>query len=225
VIKLRATWNIPGDGAAHEADAAYFATHLPHVRELHGVVRHGVLRFLKDARGCHPAWWRGEELWFENIPALEQAAASAAWSACVEDRFTQLVSGLRLHLFQIDEEFVPADAPPPSLDGTAIALCGIWQVPSHLTPDQVDPVYLDVHVPGVRRLPRLRRHTVMRGLGWPAGQWPWAYRSAEIRFAAMEDFTATFGSPAYEGIRSDGFTASICGPDVDIYVIEEEWTP
>jgi uncharacterized protein (TIGR02118 family) len=74
------------------------------------------------------------------------------------------------------------------------ALSGIWQVPAAETPPEVDPIYLEVHVPNVRRLPRLRRHTVMKAVEWPAGDHPRAWRSAEIRFDSRADFDAVFDS-------------------------------
>jgi uncharacterized protein (TIGR02118 family) len=222
MIKLRASWNIPGDRLADEADAEYFETHVPRIRDLPGLRAHALLKYLRDAAGGPPAWWRGEELFFEDLAALERAAASAAWSDSWASRFSALVAGPRWHAFEIEEEFEPSDADLRT-PGVVTALSGIWQVPALLTPEEVDPVYLEVHVPNVRKLPRLRRHTVMKAFDWPAGEYSRAWRSAEIRFDSGEDFDAVFDTPAYDAIRKDGFNASVAGPDVDIYAIEQEW--
>ncbi|MEU6643587.1 hypothetical protein ABZ863_13695 [Saccharomonospora sp. NPDC046836] len=225
MLKLRATWNIPGAATPTEPDAEFSGVHVPLVRTLPGIRRHTVLTFLRDTAGGHPAWWRGEELYFDDVAELDAAAATGTWTQLWQGRFTSLVAGLRRHVFDIVEEFEPAGRGAPAPGSTPTALSGIWQVPARLTPADVEDVYLNVHVPGVRRLPRLRRHTVMRAVDWPAGVHAQAWRSAEIRFDSAEDFEATFGSEDYAPIRRDGFTASVAGPDVDIYRIDEEWTP
>jgi uncharacterized protein (TIGR02118 family) len=223
MIRLRAAWNIPGDGQAERVDEEYFAVHIPAVRRLPGIARHTVLKFTANARGGHPWWWRGEELFFASREALEAAARSADWSECWHGRFAELISGPRLDGFAIVEEFEPASAPADGGAGPAKALSGIWQVPAEQIPAEVDAVYLDVHVPGVRRLPTLRRHTVMTSIDWPAGEHARSWRAAEIRFDSAAAFDAVFDTPEYEPIRHDGFNASVAGPDVDIYLIEEEW--
>lgn len=223
MIRLRATWHIPGGGSAAAADALFRESHAPAVQRLPGLARHEVLRSLPNAQGGNPAWWRGEHLDFPDDNALTAAETSPEWPLCWGGDFAAVVAGLRIDVFDVIEEFSPAASGEPSAHGPVTALSGIWQVPARLTPDEVDPVYLDVHVPNVRRLPRLQRHTIMRSRDWPAGHYARSWRSAEIRFACEDDFRAVFHSPAYETIRQDGFNASIVGPDVDIYVIEDAW--
>lgn len=185
--------------------------------------RHNQLRFIRDPKGGPPLWWRGEELYFDDPAALDAAAASEAWTEAWKGEFGDRIAGPRNHLFEIVEEFVPEAAPPPTGGGEITALSGIWQVPAAELPAEVDPVYLEVHVPGVRALPRLQCHTVMAAVDWPAGQHARAHRSAEIRFDSLEDFDSVFDTPQYDGIRTDGFNASVAGPDVDIYAVEDEW--
>jgi uncharacterized protein (TIGR02118 family) len=224
VLKCRATWNIPAGASPAEVEAEFRDVHVPLVRSLPGLRRHTLLAFLQDAAGSHPAWWAGEELFFDDRAALDTAAGTEGWTRAFAGRFTSLVAGPRILVFDVVEEFEPAGLPAPPTTGTT-ALSGIWQVPARWTPAEVDPVYLDVHVPGVRALPRLRRHTVMQAIDWPEGVHSPAWRSAEIRFDSREDFDTTFASEHYAPIRRDGFTASVAGPDVDIYRIDEEWTP
>jgi uncharacterized protein (TIGR02118 family) len=226
-VKLRVTWNVPGAALPEESDAAYCQVRLPAVRSLPGLMRHSVLRFLQDARGGPPIWWRGEELWFANRADLDRAVESETWAFVQDAAFCDLVSGPRTDAFLVDEEFIPPGAGgrgPSDGDPVVTALIGAWQVPAHQTPAEVDPVYLDVHVPNVRNLPRLRSHTVMRAFDWPVGEHARYWRSAEIRFASREDFTAVFAAPEYDAIRHDGFNRSVAGPDVDIFTVEEEWT-
>jgi hypothetical protein len=224
VLKVRATWNVPAGGSPAEVDTEYREVHVPAVRSLPGVHRHTRLTFLRDAAGSHPAWYRGEELFFADRTALDEAASTETWTQAFAGHFTSLVAGPRILVFDVIEEFEPEGVPVPPTTGTT-ALSGIWQVPARKTPAEVDPVYLDVHVPGVRTLPRLRRHTVMQALDWPDGVYSPAWRSAEIRFDSQEDFDTTFASEYYAPIRRDGFNASVAGPEVDIYRIDGEWTP
>jgi uncharacterized protein (TIGR02118 family) len=225
VIKLRATWNLPAGAAPEPIEEAYLDTHVPAVRSLPGLRRHNLLSFIRDPKGGPPAWWRGEELYFDSVEALDAAAAGEAWELAWGGRFGAGIAGPRFHAFVVDEEYRPTSTRSDAeRSGEVTALSSIWQVPAEKLPEEVDPVYLNVHVPGVRALPRLHCHTVMRAVEWPAGDIPRAWRSAEIRFGSQADFDAAFSAPQYEGIRSDGFNASVAGPDVDIYSVVEEWT-
>jgi hypothetical protein len=223
MIKLRATWNLPAHDSAEPVERLRLYSHIPSLRGLPGLRRHEQLRFLRDPKGGPPLWWRGEELYFDDVTALDAAAATPAWADAWTGGFAAAIAGPRTDVFTIDEEFFPPGEPAAVADGTTTALSGIWQVPAGLTPAEVDPVYLDVHVPGVRALPRLRRHTVMSAVDWPSGAYSRAHRSAEIRFASRADFDAVFDTEQYDRIRHDGFNASVAGPDVDIYAIGEEW--
>jgi hypothetical protein len=222
-VKLRASWNLPAGGSAEAVERERLAVHVPAIRALPGLRRHNQLRFLRDPNGGPPLWWRGEELYFEDVEALDAAAASAAWAEAWKGRFASAVAGPRVHVFAVEEEFAPPGAPPPGPPGETTALSGIWQAPAALVPAEIDAVYHDVHVPGVRALPRLRRHTKMVAIDWPAGRHSTAHRSAEIRFATLADFDAVFDTPQYDRIRRDGFNASVAGPEVDIYLVEDEW--
>lgn len=223
MVKLRATWNLPAGGDPEAVEQLFAERHLPAIRSLPGLQRHNLLRFLRDARGGPPLWWRGEELYFEDLAALDAAVAAPAWAEAWGGELGDAIAGPRVHVFEVVEEFRPAAAPARTPGSEIVALSGIWQVPALQVPAEVDPVYLDVHVPGVRKLPRLLCHTVMKAIDWPRGEHSRAWRSAEVRFDSREDFEAVFASDAYDAIRRDGFNASIAGPDVDIYAVAEEW--
>jgi uncharacterized protein (TIGR02118 family) len=80
-------------------------------------------------------------------------------------------------------------------------------------------------VPNVRRLPGLRRHRAYRAIAWPSGDNPRAWRAAEIRYDSLAEFESVYDTPEYDAIRKDGFNASVVGPDVDIYLVADEWRP
>lgn len=220
MIKLRSLWNIPARGDADAADRVLRGRHTDIVRMLPAVRRHLLLRFISNARGGHPGWYRGEELWFETA---EEAVAVRADYA--RTPLWDLVSGPRTELLRIEDTFdAPGADPSVPSDGAEITcLTGLWQVPPGSSTEDADAVYFTRHVPGVRALPLLVRHTVMKALPWPPGEHARFWRSAEIRFASRDDFEATFRSPAYDKIRVDGFNAAVVGPEVDIFAIEEEW--
>ena len=222
MLKLRSSWNLPAGTPLDPVEQAYFSSHVPAVRSLPGLRRHNVLSFIRDPSGAPPAWWWGEELYFEGLGQLDAAVASEAWARCWNGDFGDRIAAPRTFVFAIEEEFQPTPGLAASSE-TTVALSGIWQVPAGKLPAAVDPVYLEVHVPGVRALPRLRCHTVMRALYWPAGRVSRVWRSAEIRFDSLADFDAVFDTEQYDGIRHDGFNASVAGPDVDIYAVEDEW--
>jgi uncharacterized protein (TIGR02118 family) len=222
-VKLRATWNPLAGEPMEPVERLRLFSHLPRLQSLDGLRRLNQLRFIGNVRGGPPRWWRGEELYFDDVAALDEAVASAAWREAWSGRFGPAISAPRFDLFAVEEEFVPPGLPPAPPDAEISALSGIWQVPADKLPAEVDPIYHDVHVPGVRRLPGLRCHTVMRALDWPDGQIARAHRAAEIRFDSREDFEQAFASSAYDAVRNDGFNLSVAGPDVDIYRVEDEW--
>jgi uncharacterized protein (TIGR02118 family) len=221
MLVARATWNIRGDQLPEAADQMFFEEHLPIVRALPGLRVHAALRFLSGARGASPRWWRGEELTFDDPASL--VAAAPRWTDLWNRGLGPLVAGPRIDVFELEDEFLRADPPPDPGVGPPAMLSGIWQVPARLTPADVDGVYRDVHVPNVRRLPGLRRHRALKAVEWPPGEHSRAWRAAEIRYDSLADFEAVYSTPEYEAIRQDGFNASVAGPDVDIYVADDEW--
>lgn len=220
MIKLRSLWNIPARTDADQADRVLRSRHASAVRALPGVRRHVSLRFIANARGGHPGWYRGEELWFDTAEDAGAVRASYARSALWD-----LVAGPRTELLLIEDVFDTTGIDPsrPVSGEEVIGLAGLWQVPPASNIEDVDGVYFSKHVPGVRALPGLVRHTVMKAQPWPPGEHARFWRSAEIRFASQDHFDAAFRSPAYDAIRVDGFNAAVVGPEVDIFAIEEEW--
>ena len=49
-----------------------------------------------------------------------------------------------------------------------IKLSRTWHIPDAELPDSIDRVYVDSHVPLVRRVPGLRRHVVLKAIQLPA---------------------------------------------------------
>lgn len=106
-----------------------------------------------------------------------------------------------------------------------IKLAGTWHIKAGDDVEEIDRHYFDVHVPNVRRLPKLRRHVIGIATGDAAGGHPAAYRTAEIWFDNRADFTAAMESPEWQAIADDGFMPSVAGLEIIVYDVEEEWTP
>jgi uncharacterized protein (TIGR02118 family) len=106
-----------------------------------------------------------------------------------------------------------------------IKLAGTWHIVAGDDPEAVDRHYFDVHIPNVRRLPKLRRHVVLKAIGDAANGHPACYRSAEIWFDTREDFEAAMASPEWRAIAEDGFMPMVGGLEIVVYDVEEEWTP
>ncbi|WP_214104737.1 EthD family reductase [Acrocarpospora catenulata] len=228
MIKLRALWNVPAGQDPGRVEELFRSVHTHVSRTLPGLRAHLSLRFLTDYFGSHPWWDRGEELWFTDEAALRSVVESPAWEPWASSPLWELVTGPRIDVFDIEDVYDTTGIEGPTIPhpGQEVTcLTGVWQVPPTSTWQAADEVYFRAHVPGVRALPRLKRHTVLKALPWPAGNHPRFWRSAEIRFASRADFDATFTGEEYAGIRTDGFADAVAGPDVDIFVIEEEWVP
>lgn len=106
-----------------------------------------------------------------------------------------------------------------------IKLSGTWHIPADADVDEVDEHYFGVHVPNVRRLPKLARHVVGKAIHDGQGGKPACYRTAEIWFETAEDFDAAMASPEWQTIADDGFMAMVGGLEIIVYDVEEEWTP
>ena len=106
-----------------------------------------------------------------------------------------------------------------------IKLAGTWHIKAGDDVEAIDRHYFDVHVPNVRRLPKLKRHVIGQAIGDAAGGNPACYRTAEIWFENREDFDAAMASPEWQAIADDGFMPSVAGLEIVVYDVEEEWTP
>jgi uncharacterized protein (TIGR02118 family) len=106
-----------------------------------------------------------------------------------------------------------------------IKLAGTWHIKAGDDPAEIDSHYYAVHVPNVRRLPKLSRHVIGTAIGDAAGANPACYRTAEIWFDSRADFEAAMESPEWAAIAADGFMPSVAGLEIVVYDVEEEWTP
>ena len=105
-----------------------------------------------------------------------------------------------------------------------IKLVGTWHIQAGDDPAEIDRHYFGVHIPNVRRLPKLRRHVVARAISDATGTGkPACYRQAEIWFDNREDFDAAMASPEWQAIAEDGFMPSVAGLEIVVYDVEEEW--
>ena len=106
-----------------------------------------------------------------------------------------------------------------------IKLAGTWHIGAGNDVEAIDRHYYNVHVPNVRRLPKLKRHVIGKAISDGEGGHPAAYRTAEIWFENRQDFDAAMESPEWQTILEDGFMPSVYGLEVIVYDIEAEWTP
>ncbi|PZX58124.1 EthD family reductase [Algoriphagus chordae] len=83
MIKLTVIYNHPADPAAFES--YYAATHMPLVGKIQGVLRAEVTKFLPEADGSNPAYYRMAELYFESPEAMQQSMGSDEGQATAGD--------------------------------------------------------------------------------------------------------------------------------------------
>jgi uncharacterized protein (TIGR02118 family) len=101
-----------------------------------------------------------------------------------------------------------------------VKLVGTWRIPAGADQQEIDQYYLEVHVPNVRRMPRLQRHVFGRTLVSDPGRDPVELRFAECWFATEDDLTA-----ALNAVEPDGFTELVGNLSRTIFNVEEEWLP
>jgi uncharacterized protein (TIGR02118 family) len=104
-----------------------------------------------------------------------------------------------------------------------IKLSGTWHIPDGQSAEENDAHYFAVHVPNVRRLPKLRRHVVLKTIDWPEGTHAACYRGADIFFDNREDFDAAIASPEWAAIEADGFMPSVAGLQIEVFDVEDEF--
>jgi uncharacterized protein (TIGR02118 family) len=104
-----------------------------------------------------------------------------------------------------------------------IKLSGTWHVPEGTTAQEVDAHYFAVHVPNVRRLPKLSRHVVLKAIDWPEGTFASCWRGADIFFDNQDDFDAAIASPEWAAIEADGFMASVAELVIEVFEVEDEF--
>jgi uncharacterized protein (TIGR02118 family) len=82
-IKVTVLYGAPKDPAAFEA---YYANnHMPMVYAVKGVSRVELAKPLPGPGGKPPAFYRVTELWFENMPAMQEIMARPEWKKIVDD--------------------------------------------------------------------------------------------------------------------------------------------
>lgn len=226
MIKLSGSWHIPDGTSTADNDAHYFAVHVPNVRRLPKLARHVVLKSVPFPEGVHPRAWRSAEIWFDSKADFDAAMESPEWQAIVDDGFMPSVAGLIIDVFDVQEEWTPGGPPRMTPEGGGpVKLVGTWHVPDGTSTEENDRHYFGVHVPNVRRLPKLARHLVLKSVPFPEGSHPRCWRSAEIWFDSQADFDAAMLSPEWQAIADDGFMPSVAWLMIDVYSVEREWVP
>ena len=106
-----------------------------------------------------------------------------------------------------------------------IKLSGTWHIPDGTSAEENDAHYFGVHVPNVRRLPKLRRHVVLKAIDWPESTFASCWRGAETWATTCEDFDTQIASPEWAAVEVDGFMPSVAGLHIDVFDVDEEWVP
>jgi uncharacterized protein (TIGR02118 family) len=226
MIKLSGTWHVPDGKTSQDIDPHYFAVHVPNVRRLPRLRRHVVLKAIDWPAGTLAAVWRGAEIWFEDRDDFDAAIASPEWAAIEADGFMASVAGLKIDVFDVEDEMIVDGAPAPGTAGPGqVMLQGTWHIPNNTTVEAIDPHYFGVHVPNVRSLPALSRHLVLRAIPWPAGTNPRCWRGAETWASSRADFDTQIASAEWARVEVDGFMPSVAGLHIDVFDVEEEWVP
>ncbi|MCL4144973.1 UNVERIFIED_CONTAM: hypothetical protein GTU68_034404 [Idotea baltica] len=83
MIKLTVLYGHPTDPAAFEA--YYASTHMPLVGKITQIAKAETTKFLDEADGSKPTYYRMAELWFEDIDALQAGMSSPEGQATVAD--------------------------------------------------------------------------------------------------------------------------------------------
>jgi len=101
-----------------------------------------------------------------------------------------------------------------------VKLFGTWRIPAGADQQEIDRYYLEVHVPNVRRMPKLKRHVFGRAIESEAGSEPGDLRFAECWFATEADLVA-----AMREVESDDFMKSVVDLSRIVFEVEGEWSP
>jgi hypothetical protein len=229
IVVIR-TWEIPHGDNPFAFDRRYLDACVPLVRRVPGLCRHVVLRGMATpGTTASPAGradrCRGEDLWFRDLQDLRAALLSPEWETAEATGFLASVARTRSDLAEVVEEHVSSDgwAPGELPAGANILLRSRWDTPAREDAASIDEYYGAVHVPNVRRIPRLHRHVIMRASDSPlvptAGWW----RGADCWYDSQKDFAAD--QEAHERTRNDGFAALTTGIQYAYFGVAEEWLP
>jgi uncharacterized protein (TIGR02118 family) len=99
-IKVTVLYGAPKDPAAFEA--YYLNTHMPMVYAVKGVSRIELAKPLPGPGGKPPAFYRVTELWFENMPAMQEIMARPEWKKIVDDVPNFASGGATILVSEID---------------------------------------------------------------------------------------------------------------------------
>lgn len=94
MIKVTVLYGHPTDPAAFES---YYATkHMPLVSKIKGLAKAEVTKFLPNADGSDPEYYRMAELWFDTPAAMQEALGSPEGKATTDDLANFASGGVKM---------------------------------------------------------------------------------------------------------------------------------
>lgn len=100
MIKLTVLYGHPTDPEAFEA--YYASTHMPLVGKIKEIAKAETTKFLDEADGSKPTYYRMAELWFEDMDALQAGMGSEAGQATAGDIANFATGGVTLLTGAVD---------------------------------------------------------------------------------------------------------------------------
>lgn len=94
MIKLTVLYNHPKDPAAFES--YYATTHMPLVGKIQGILKAELTKFLPEADGSNPVYYRMAELYFESLEVLEKCMSSPEGEATAADLSIFATGGFKI---------------------------------------------------------------------------------------------------------------------------------
>ncbi|GAA0877462.1 EthD family reductase [Algoriphagus jejuensis] len=94
MIKITVLYGHPTDPAAFES--YYVTTHMPLVGKIKGMAKAEVTKFLPNADGSQPEYYRMAELWFGSPEAMQSALGSREGKATIDDLANFATGGVKV---------------------------------------------------------------------------------------------------------------------------------
>lgn len=100
MIKATVLYGHPAN--AEEFEKYYYETHLPLAARTPGVLKSEYTKFLPNADGSSPAYYRMAELYFTGPAEMQQALGSAEGKAMASDLSNFATGGLTIVIGQVE---------------------------------------------------------------------------------------------------------------------------
>lgn len=103
-----------------------------------------------------------------------------------------------------------------------IKLVTSWHIPDGQAPSQSDALFLGEHVGNVRRLPKLKRHVVLKAMH-ERGTHPSCWRGEDLWFESDTELDETVQSAEWQTLMATGLRSLVAGFQIDLFEVGEEY--